>query len=459
MPSLTNWVIILVLAARLFSGISPFQVDYLQAQPENFIVRLHPDQPLSAGDVVSFEVYAGSGADLKDQQVTVSLANPQSKVLGKANFELTAENKYRAILMWAWDTHGLESGQYFLYFSIKPAGIAWQQTVELHPAVVNSPYHWDQVTTDCCNIHYITGTNVERDLDTLVPEIDRQMQLVENELKHTLAKKIDINLLPRVLGQGGFTTDEIYFSVPVVNYLDTNLDLVLHHELVHIVDGDMGGELRPLILVEGLAVYLTGGHYRSEALLPRAATLIQNGLYIPVTNLAANFYSWQHEIGYLEAGSLVEYMVDAWGWDAYNRFYRDIHPVPGADESAAFDKALQAHFGITLRALDDRFYNYLRTFPVNPDLSADVISTARLFDTVRAYQQALDPSAYFQEVWLPDANQMRAKGIVADYLRRDESPRDAAIESLLVLAGDAWDKGDFDETSRLLYQVMQNIPK
>jgi hypothetical protein len=268
-----------------------------------------------------------------------------------------------------------------------------------------------------------------------------------------MAKKIDINFLPRILGQGGFATDEVYFSYPDINYVDTNLDLVLHHELVHIVDGDMGGGLRPLLLVEGLAVEMTGGHYRIEPLLQRAAVLPAIGAYVPLANLADNFYSWQHEIGYLEASALVNYMLNTWGWNAYNQFYRDIHPVEGGSDAAAIDQALQAHFKLSLRQLDDRFFRYLLSLPINPDLEQDVIATVALFDTVRDYQQQLDPSAYFQEVWLPDVAQMRTRGIVADFFRRDETSLDSEIESILVTAGDAWEKGNFSQVEQQLYSI------
>ncbi len=422
-----------------------------------FDVRFHPGPPLYAGDLVSVEVYSQAGANLQDQELAVSLAGSSPTVLGTAKFTPVSGNKFLATLQWFWNTGGLAPGTYSLQFSITPAKTEWQQTVDLEVAPPGADAHWITAKNSCCNVYVISGTAAERDLPLLLPEIDIQASQVQGELHHQLSKKIDINLLPVVLGQSGFTTDQIYVSYADLNYTDTNFLLVLHHEMVHFVDADMGGDLRPLILGEGLAVYLTGGHYRDEPLSWRAAALPELGPYIPLTNLADNFYSWQHEIGYLEASSLLEFMVHTWGWDAYNTFYRDIHPVAGGSEAQALDKALQVHFGLTLRQLDDRFLHFLLSIPVIPQLRDDVQLTADLFDTIRLFQQVRQPSAFFQQVWLPDAKQMRQRGIVADYLPRSISPKDEEIEISLVAAGNDWLKGDFNGAEKKLYLVDRQL--
>ena len=86
-----------------------------------------------------------------------------------------------------------------------------------------------------------------------------------------------VTLMPRVLGQGGFASSEMYISFLDRNYAGNMLEMVLHHEMVHILDNRLGGEMRPTILIEGLAVYLSGGHYKLEDLIPRAAALLRYG--------------------------------------------------------------------------------------------------------------------------------------------------------------------------------------
>jgi hypothetical protein len=420
-------------------------------------VRFHPGPPLYVGDTVSVEVYSPAGADLQKQQLTVSLEGSSPRELGKASFVPVSGNRYLATLQWFWNTNGLAAGSYTLQFSVAPAGTQWQQAVILEAAPPGQNPHWISTETSCCTVYLISGTDAERDLALLLPEIDDQARQVQLELHHQLSKKIEINLLPLVLGQSGFTTDQIYVSYTDLNYTDTDFLLILHHEMVHFVDADMGGDLRPSLLAEGLAVYMTGGHYRSEPLSRRAATLLELGRYIPLTSLADNFYSWQHEIGYLEAGSLLEYMIQTWGWDAYNNFYRDIHPVQGGSESQAMDKALQSHFGLTLRLLDDRFLSYLQSIPVIPQLRDDVQLTADLFDTIRLFQRERQPSAYFQQVWLPDAKQMRERGIVADYTLRSISSQDEVLEISLADAGDDWLNGDYNGAEKQLYLINQQL--
>ena len=53
-----------------------------------------------------------------------------------------------------------------------------------------------------------------------------------------------------------------------------DLAVIFHHELVHYLDVRSGGDLKPSMLVEGLAVYLSGGHYKPEPLMPRLAALL-----------------------------------------------------------------------------------------------------------------------------------------------------------------------------------------
>jgi hypothetical protein len=131
--------------------------------------------------------------------------------------------------------------------------------------------------------------------------------------------------LPRAAGQR-FASDEIHISYLDRNYAGGRPEMVLHHEMIHILDSRLGGDMRPSILVEGLAVYLTGGHFKPEPLMPRSAALLetwgsplQPGLdwFIPLETLAENFYQSQHEIGYLEAGALVEFMRLAGGLNQF----------------------------------------------------------------------------------------------------------------------------------------------
>jgi len=258
--------------------------------------------------------------------------------------------------------------------------------------------------------------------------------------------------MPRVLGQGGFASSEIYISFLDRNYAGNSLEMVLHHEMVHILDYRLGGEMRPTILIEGLAVYLSGGHYKPEELIPRAAALLPAsemddglglGWYLPLQPLSDDFYNSQHEIGYIQAGALVKFMVDTWGWEAYSAFYRDIYPIQNGTQSEALDAALQDHFELTLDDLEADFLEMLQKQEITQETVDDVRLTVDFFDVMRRYQQALDPSAYFLTAWLPNGPLMRENGIVADLVRRPSKIENMALETLLVEANDAMMAGDY----------------
>jgi len=173
--------------------------------------------------------------------------------------------------------------------------------------------------------------------------------------------------------------------------------------------------------------------------------------------LADDFYNAQHEVGYLEAGALIQYMVRTWGWGAFSDFYRDIHPHEGGSQSQAIDAALQAHFGLTFEQLEQRFVNELRSQHINPDLYDEVRLVVSYYETVRRYQQLLDPSAYFLTAWLPEGSEMRKRNLVADYLRRPSTQANITLEEGIILAGAQIQTGDFNEAQKILSIINQTL--
>lgn len=421
---------------------------------EDFRVRYHPDGGLYVGDQVSLEVIAPPGLDLDEAQVQVKVEEAEVE-LAPAKFDAYGiAGRSQATLRWAWDTAGLEPGDYHLDFSVQPAGIRWSETVSLAPAeVAPSPLaqaRWATTETDCCIVYYITGTAVERDLPELEEMIDAQAEDAASRMDTGFEEAIPIVFISRVLGHGGFANNAVSISYLDRNYAGSSPSLVLHHELVHILDSRLGGELRPTLFVEGLAVYLSGGHFKPEALMPRAAALLEAGRYQPLISLADSFYPAQHETAYLEGASLIEFMVMEWGWPAFSAFYRDIHPAADRQQSTAIDAALKEHFDLSFPELEERFLEALRSIPVTDELREDVHLTVNYYDTVRRYQVALDPSAYYATAWLPDSEEMRKRGIVADYLRHPATAENLALEALLVAADLHLRAGEYELTGRLL---------
>ena len=436
----------LVLAC-LLAGCSP-------AQPAGRLpVIAHPDGPLYVGDQVSFEVLAPAAPGNQAGSIQVSFQGSQLGEAGFAPFGMGMRNQ--ATLWWVWDTRGLKPGRYTLTFTRLPGNTSWTETFPLQPEnQVPSPQpgaHWASSTTTCCIIHYITGTAAERDITVLGREADLESAAVAKQIGITLGKPIDVILMSRVLGQGGFTAGSVYLSYLDGNYTSQDMPVLFHHEFVHYYDAAAGGNYRPSFFEEGLAVYLTGGHFKPEPLVARAATLLTLGRYIPLTTLANDFYNRQHDISYLEAATLVKYMLDTYGWAAFNQFYRDIAaPDKGQSDSAVIDAALRAHFKLSFTDLETAYLANLRKQPFTADQRTDLQVTVEFFDTVRRYQAALDPSAYFLYAWLPDGSVMRQRAIVADLLRHPPGWGNRLSESLLERAHAEWFGADYAGAERTL---------
>ena len=417
-----------------------------------FRLHVHPDGPLYVGDQVSFEVITPTDFDTHEKKVEVRLGD---QLIGTAGFNpYGIAGRQQATLWWAWDTSMLAPGVHLLSFSVTPDGPSWQQAIHLYPRnalpVSEREARWESVVTLCCTINFISGTDAALDIETLGETADAIADNLSLLMPGPEKEKIPVVIMSRTLGHGGFTNGAIYVSYLDRNYAGSTFDMVFNHESVHWLDRTLGGDLRPAIFLEGLAVYQTGGHFKPEPLIPRAAALLSLNWYIPLRPLADSFYPSQHEIGYLEAGALVQYLVETYGWDAFNAFYRDIHPAPSGLQSDAIDLALQSHFGLTLEQLEEDFLAHLQAQPVDLAHIEDVRLSVQFYDTVRRYQQMFDPSAYFQTAWLADASVMRQKNITADYLRRPDGILNKYLENLLVEADVALRSGDNTDTAQRL---------
>ena len=442
-------------------------------QPDDFTIQFHPDGGLYVGDWVSLEVIPNPGIDLEGQKIQVDIVDISGKEPTEAFFtDYGIKKRNQATFLWFWETTGLEEGTYTIQFSLPSNNIEWTQTVRLSSqeegAFAEFTATWETAVTECCRVHYITDTAAERDLPYLLDMVDEQVEHASQQMGKNLESKLDITLLPRVWGHGGFANQEVSISYLDRNYAGENQEIILHHELIHILDNQIGGDFRPLMLIEGVAVYQSGGHFKSEELLSRAAALLppQPGCvpmesyresqfsnenvsicgldwYISLGELMDDFYTKQHEIGYLIAGSLVEYMVDRWGWEAFSDFYRDIETSeefqPGSSQEVSkknrdMDSVLERHFGITLQQLENDYLAALKEEQLTPQLVADISLNIAFFDTVRRYQELLDPSAYFATAWTPGNEQMRQEGIVADFLRRPTRMENLVLEVMLASA-------------------------
>ncbi len=423
------------------------------ARPTNeqgYEVVTHPDGPLYVGDRVSFEVLSPAGESVGE----VVEASLDGEALASASFApFGIGGRDQATFWWAWNTAGLEPGSYTVSFTLG-SGYSWEEEISLRPAGQVPPPEpeaaWASTTTECCVIYYITGTDAERDIAALSALADEKSDAVAAQMGADLQEHIPIIFMPRVIGHGGFAWDGVYISYLDENYVGNEMDMVLHHEFVHYYDDWIGGEYMPTILQEGLAVYLSGGHFKPEPLSPRAAALLELGWYLPLETLANDFYNQQHDIGYLEAAALIQYLYETYGPGAFMEFYRTIPLPDGKSDAQVLDEALSDQFGVSLADLESAFKNYLSSQPVTADIRTDLELSVAYFDTLRRYQSLLDPSAYFLTAWLPDGKAMRDMGIVADFTRRPRGWKNWLVEAMLLRVHDELFRGDYKATARTL---------
>jgi hypothetical protein len=243
----------------------------------------------------------------------------------------------------------------------------------------------------------------------------------------------------------------------VVSYLDRNytglgLNEVLVHEAVHLIDRSIAPN-RITFLAEGVAVWAAGGHYLQEDLGRRTAALIELGVYIPLAELIDNFYPTQHEISYLEAGSLISYLVETYGWEQVRNFYSDTTVFDASPLSVSVDLNFQLYFNRSLAEIEADWLAYLQGLPRDPREADDLRTTIRYYNVMRDYQERFDPSAYYLSAWLPSPSEAERQGTTAEFSRHPETATHIALEALMLSAHSALQAGDYARSNALLDSV------
>ena len=307
---------------------------------------------------------------------------------------------------------------------------------------------WAITDTAGFTMHYLTGSAAERDLEAIIAQADDAYQDVTTRMGES-DDRVDIYLLDRVVGHGGYASSEwVAVSYPDRRYSPLSLSTVLRHELTHRLDDAIGCDGAPSLLREGLAVYLAGGHYRPEPLREKAAALLTATTYVPLATLVENFYTHQHEATYVEAGAMVSYLVETYGWSSLARMCRAASDVIG-DDAARWEAALAVldppDAGTASDAagsLEQAWQTWLRAPGVRPQDRTLVELELQLMDLMRTYQSTYDPAAHFLDAVLFSPAEGERMGIVADFVRRPRTPEAIAMELVLAMAQEAVEQAD-----------------
>jgi hypothetical protein len=431
----------------------------LRLQPAD--VLIHPEPVLYSGDQVSFEIVAEPACAAWQHAVAaLYVGRTGGRPLATQSFAGAGlGGRLEAAFTWVWDTTG-QVGPQTVIAELRPSAQTLQPadvltlTVDLLPASQRPPLEaqarWQQVETNCCIIHYLSGTAAARDINTIEAQADQARTDVEARLGVHRSQKIDFTLLSRLLGQGGFASSSIALTYIDRNPVGNNLLVLFRHEQTHILDQEWVSS-RPALMAEGLAVYMAGGHFKPNENLPhRAAALLLLHRYLPLGDLADNFYPAQHETGYLEGSAFITYLVDTYGWDRFKQFYQSFKAGP---DRAVLDRALTASYGKDLSGMEADWVANLRTQPLSAAEVDDLRLTLALYDTMRRYQSQDDPSAYYLTAWMPDSVDAIRRGITADYLRHPDSAENVALEAMLVDAEHALEAGHFTDVDTLLNSI------
>ncbi len=442
---------------------TPFPPD-LSISPEG--VRLYPVPDIYAGEKVTFQILAHVPDNVNPADVTVHLlVNYQDVVSGTLNAS-NLQGSGVGLFEWAWDTTGTVGANLVhvildRYDTIQVGDenrdnnqVALEVTV-LDPATLSRPEReaaWTSAEIACCVLHVVKGTAAERDLNQLKMAVETAVQQAIARLGEQPARKLDVYLIDRVIGQGGYAGYSIVVSYLDRSYANNGFHQIMTHEAVHILDRQFAPE-RINSLAEGVAVWASDGHYKSENIDRRAAALIAIGQYVPLAQLFDNFYPVQHEIGYLEAAGFVKYLIDTYGWRRFRDFYSDVKAGDAATLSGAIDLKLQQHFSLTLAEAERQWLAFLAQQPPDPAAVADLQATVRFYNVMRRYQQLYDPTAYFLTAWLPHPETLVREGNPADLSRRPRAEVNVTLEVMLQAADTAVRDGNYQQANILLDSI------
>nr|MBN1228332.1 hypothetical protein [Anaerolineae bacterium] len=448
-PSITPTVASILLPTPLPPPLTPTP-EYAWLPGE---VRVFPGAAHYPGDLLTIEVAVVNISTLPASSVeSAMLLVNDDLVFSGPDIVYSPLRENALIFRWAWDTTGLPTGPYRVAIIIPASGDFSGQRIDfvvnLDPETARplreQDARWVTQYTPCCVLRYITDTAAERDIDALIVQTENAITYVEETLGLTIANKpIPITFIDNIWGNGAYASGELVLSYIDRAYTTLHLPSTLRHEAVH-------WAMRPVnagalsLLSEGIAVYVAGGHFKEEPIPERAAALVELGYYVPLAELTADFWSYQHETAYLEAAGLVAYLVQTHGLESFIDLYA-YQANNAASEAEKLNEALLAVYNLSLEEVEVDYLDWLaQQYP--GDQTDDLRLTIELFNTIRRYQMLYAP---YQES-LPPAVLAAENGQVGEFLRESTLPFNVALEAMLVSANNSLLAGDYVYAERLL---------
>ena len=426
-------------------------------------VLLYPGPQLFAGDKVTFQMlpYVPEGVNPDEVTVAVFVDNVE---LGEAMLtDRNLSGEATSVFKWAWDTSA-QVGEHRVHVILDrhDAIVTGDENPDNNQVVflvsvydqalrpeVETDAAWIATDIACCRVHVVSGTAAYRDLPQLLTAVETAVQQAIVRLDEQPQHPLDIYFIDRVIGQGGYAGSSLVISYLDRDYAGIALGQVIAHEAVHILDRQFAPQ-RIAFLAEGLAVWASDGHYKPEDIGQRSAMLRELGLFVPLVELVNDFYPVQHEIGYLQAASFVDYLIDHYGWSRFRDFYIDVTPDDAPTLAEALDLNLQIYYNKTLADMESEWWAYLDDQPWSETAAADVQTSIFQYNTMRHYQRLFDPAAHFLSAWLPYPDEVREAGNIADLLRRPQAEINITLETMLQAASESLRAADYNRAHVIL---------
>jgi len=436
-------------------------VETLPVEHQDFWVEFFPDTPYHIGDILSVRISYTGEENIGNSEIQIALADQPDEVLAATTF---SPGNQQATFYWLLDTSNLQPGFLSFIFKIPDMDQTWQKGLTLLSSPPGRPGEWASVHSGCCIIHYVPGSDVENDLAQILKILEEQVSAAREQFspvldpaQDPLSEPLSLVLIPIVVGHGGFATDTAVITYSQRNWAGIDLEYLAHHEIVHVLDRKLNPGPRPSLFSEGIAVYLTGGHYRQGDALLRVAALLESGLYVPLSDITDTFYAAQHEIGYMEAAGFVAYLSEILGWERFLEFYFSF--PDGDSDSEIIETALISQFGKDFVQIEQDFLAYVSTLTPEDEDKEDVQLTIETYNQIRRYQAMMIPGAHFQTAWWPPIDQVLDEDIPGDYAFREKSPVNIIIENQFLEIHTHLDLQEYEQAAEKLDKIVTHLDR
>jgi hypothetical protein len=325
------------------------------------------------------------------------------------------------------------------------------------PEPVPADFAWSTQTHPHIAYYYPPGSAAERDLDQIAQMAEGALAYITPTLHTDVQNPLSVYLVPRLFWQGGaaYGGDTLLVSYLDRNYTGVETWTYFAHESVHALAHDW---LQPKekggpdgVLVEGLAVWATGGHYYLDPIDQWAGAIAASEQFIPLYDLRTGdfYYDYQHEIAYHESASFVKFMIERNGLGTFRQLYGQANHDPAHDE-----ELVQRLYGTGYAELEAEWLSYLSSLPPDRNAREAWWLTVRFFDLMRLYQTELDaPARTLPADTPPDWDQ----DLLQAFLHRAQDPVNRLLETALISAHQAIRAGDHQGASMLMDEIEASV--